>query len=76
MLSFPGHSSGSIAVLTAEGQLLCGDLLENRSRPRPGSIVDDRAAFKASLARLADLPIATVYPGHGRPFEMTELQLT
>ena len=75
VLSFPGHSSGSIALLTAEGHLLCGDLLENRSRPRAGSIVDDQAAFNASLARLASLPITTVYPGHGRPFAMTDLQL-
>ena len=33
ILLLPGHSSGSVGVLTSEGDLFCGDLLENRGRP-------------------------------------------
>ncbi len=34
ILEIPGHSSGSIAVLTHEGDLFCGDLFGNSSKPK------------------------------------------
>lgn len=70
VIELPGHSSGSIGVLTADGDLFCGDLLENNDSPAPGSIVDDAPAAQASLDRLRSLNIRTVYPGHGQPFSM------
>jgi hydroxyacylglutathione hydrolase len=66
----PGHSKGSIVVVTADGDLFCGDLLVNNSRPALNRLIDDRAQAKASLQRLKGLGIKTVYPGHGRPFPM------
>ena len=66
----PGHSKGSIVVVTAAGDLFCGDLLVNNGRPALNRLIDDRAQAEASLERLADLGIKTVYPGHGRPFPM------
>lgn len=68
ILLLPGHSSGSIGVLTAEGDLLCGDLLENSKHPALNSIMDDPPAAKASIEKLRSLAIGMVYPGHGRPF--------
>ena len=70
VLHIPGHSRGSIGVLTADGDLICGDLLENRDRPGLNSIMDDMAAASASTERLKKLGIKTVYPGHGKPFPM------
>jgi len=70
VLAIPGHSKGSIGILTAQGDLFCGDLLANDRRPARGSIVDDSADCDASLDRLKSLQIAVVYPGHGRPFPM------
>ncbi len=70
VLSIPGHSLGSIAVLTAGGDLFCGDLLDNTARPALNSLIDDPAAARASLQRLECMNIRTVYPGHGRPFPM------
>ena len=55
VLSVPGHSLGSIAILTAAGDLFCGDLLENTKEPAPGSIIDDVAAARASVARIRGL---------------------
>jgi hydroxyacylglutathione hydrolase len=74
VVHIPGHSKGSIGILTAGGDLFCGDLLENTHKPAPGSIMDDLAAMKASIARLQTLEIGTVYPGHGSPFPMSRLQ--
>lgn len=73
VLHVPGHSKGSIGVLTAGGNLFCGDLLENTEQPSLSTIIDDATAAKASVEKLRDLTIATVYPGHGRSFPITEL---
>lgn len=70
VLHLPGHSRGSIGILTAGGDLFCGDLLDNTDKPVVSSIMDDLAAAKASVEKLRGLEIHTVYPGHGRPFPM------
>jgi glyoxylase-like metal-dependent hydrolase (beta-lactamase superfamily II) len=68
-----GHSSGSLAVLTDAGDLICGDVLENRRGPAMGSIVDGPVALRATVERLRSLTTGTVYPGHGEPFRMADL---
>lgn len=66
----PGHSKGSIGILTAEGNLFCGDLFENIDKPAFSFIIDDFTAANASIQKLKRLNINTVYPGHGEPFTM------
>ena len=68
VLHIPGHSKGSIGILTAGGDLFCGDLLENKDKPVINSIMDDSVAANASVEKLKSLKIDTVYPGHGKPF--------
>jgi len=34
VISLPGHSRGSIGILTKEGDLFCGDFFENIKGPR------------------------------------------
>ena len=68
-LHVPGHSKGSIAILTADGSLFSGDLLLYKDRPVLNSIIDDRAAAQASFERLRSLKPNTVYPGHGESFQ-------
>jgi glyoxylase-like metal-dependent hydrolase (beta-lactamase superfamily II) len=70
VLRIPGHSQGSIGILTGSGELFCGDLLANLRRPDIWSIIDDSDAAQASIERLKSLQINTVYPGHGQPFPM------
>jgi hydroxyacylglutathione hydrolase len=70
VLCIRGHSKGSIGILTAGGDLFCGDLLTNGDRPVLNSIMDDPAAANASIERLRNSGIGTVYPGHGEPFPM------
>ena len=73
VLHLPGHSLGSIGVLTTGGDLFCGDLLENYKQPVKTTNVDNLAELNVSVARLKSLKIKFVYPGHGKPFAMTEL---
>jgi glyoxylase-like metal-dependent hydrolase (beta-lactamase superfamily II) len=76
VISIPGHSLGSIGILTAGGDLFCGDLLENIEKPTLNSIMDDPAAANASVEKLKSLEIRTIYPGHGQPFPMEEFLST
>ena len=73
VVALPGHSGGSIGVVTAEGDLFCGDLLENTKNPVMGSIVDDRQEMMASVRRLTGAGIRKIYPGHGSPFGFDRL---
>jgi len=68
-LHIPGHSTGSIGILTAAGDLFCGDLISNSGQPK-FHIVDDPAAARASVEKLRRLDVKTVYPGHGKPFAL------
>ena len=70
VLHIPGHSKGSIGILTDGGDLFCGDLLENKDKPVINSIMDDSVAANASVEKLKSLKIDTVYPGHGKPFQI------
>jgi len=71
VLYLPGHSKGSIGILTAGGNLFCGDLLVNRDKPDLNSIIDDSAEANSSVEKLKSLRTNTVYPGHGKPFPMS-----
>ena len=73
ILWIPGHSRGSIGILTAEGDLFCGDLLDNYEKPGINSIMDSRETAEASIEKLKAEEIRMVYPGHGDPFTMETL---
>jgi hydroxyacylglutathione hydrolase len=70
VLHLPGHSKGSIGILTAGDDLFCGDLLMNMFKPDLHFLIDDLADCHNSLAKLKRVKIGTVYPGHGKPFPM------
>jgi glyoxylase-like metal-dependent hydrolase (beta-lactamase superfamily II) len=72
ILHLPGHSKGSIGVLTGDGNLFCGDLLENTHRPAVNSLGDDRPQMAASAEGLKGYPIKMVFPGHGKPFPWSQ----
>ena len=73
VLHLPGHSKGSIGILTINGDLFCGDLFTNMRRPRLNSMVDNKSELKDSVERLTSMRIGTVLPGHGKPFIMDSL---
>lgn len=74
VVSIPGRSKGSIGILTAGGDLFCGDLLENTKKPALNTLIDQSATANASIEKLKTLEIDTVYPGHGKPFPMDVLR--
>jgi hydroxyacylglutathione hydrolase len=71
--ALPGHSGGSIGILTDQGDFFSGDLLVNHQQPVLNDIMDDLETGNASVARLKRLPIRKIYPGHGEPFTLDEI---
>ncbi len=72
----PGHTAGSISVLTADGDIMVGDLLMGGYfggwlRPgRPGLhyYADDVEMVCASVRKVLALGPRRIYPAHGGPF--------
>ena len=72
IIHLPGHTKGSIGILTNDGNFICGDILANTKKP---SIALNALSFKElknSINKLPSDKIKMVYPGHGEPFEYKE----
>jgi glyoxylase-like metal-dependent hydrolase (beta-lactamase superfamily II) len=75
VLHTPGHTNGSICLQTAAGDLIAGDIFQNRGKPGISAIVSNETELTASVAHLKTLNIKTVYPGHGKIFQMSHLSV-
>ncbi len=69
----PGHTKGSITVLTSNGELFVGDTFANRTRPDLAPFIQDFQELHDSIAKLKRLKAKVVYPGHGKPFPYKDL---
>jgi glyoxylase-like metal-dependent hydrolase (beta-lactamase superfamily II) len=69
VLHSPGHSPGSICLWEARsGTLVSGDVLVDGEPLLDELPRSSPADFGTSLRRLADLPMRSVYAGHGPVF--------
>jgi len=70
----PGHTRGSIAVLTDDGQLFAGDTVANRTKPALTPLVENKQELQNSLQILKQTHARVIYPGHGNPLSGEMLQ--
>ena len=68
ILHIPGHTKGSLGILTGAGELICGDFFTNFTRP-DCPYVDDLQEYSASLEKIKSAGVKLIYPGHGKPFK-------
>jgi glyoxylase-like metal-dependent hydrolase (beta-lactamase superfamily II) len=77
VLPTPGHTPGSVSVLTAEGEAIVGDLLMGGyfggmfwpRRPTLHYYAEDMALVRASIRQLLAAGPTRVYVGHGGPLD-------
>lgn len=69
----PGHTDGSIGIITRNGSLIAGDTFANMGKPRIAPNAIDFKALASSVKRLEGTNLKTVYLGHGEPFELEQL---
>lgn len=74
IIHLPGHTPGSIGILTDTGDLFSGDTFVNRKKPDSANIIENEKALRNSLDRLRKMNVKMVYPGHGKPFAMESYQ--
>jgi len=68
VIHVPGHTSGSVAILTSTGGLIAGDTYANLGQPSLAPNADDFDRMTTSAGLLSAYPVRAVYPGHGEPF--------
>ena len=73
VVHIPGHTKGSIGILTANGDLIAGDIFANTDRPAIAPNAYGYKALRSSVEKLKTMKIKTIYPGHGSPFDADAL---
>jgi len=76
LIPTPGHTDGSVSLLTADGRALIGDMIMEflPGRPRLSLIASNPRALADSLRQLLDRGARTFYPSHGRPLDRTVVE--
>ncbi len=74
VLHVPGHTPGSIVLLTGDGRLLAGDTFANMFGSHATPFIENRRQLRESIEMLKRLDAQTVYPGHGKPFPFEEIR--
>lgn len=75
IIDTPGHTDDSISLLLNEGSLFCGDAAMN-GLPSLNKItiwLEDKEEFLQSWEKIIELKPKKIYPGHGKPFDYSEL---
>ena len=70
----PGHTPGSIAIMTSGGELIAGDIFMNNKRPGIVPKADDFTLLKKSVDKIKSMNVKTILPGHGNPFELKDFK--
>lgn len=81
VLLTPGHTAGSVSILTDDGSAIVGDILMGGflggtffpQRPRLHYFLEDPAANRDSLARVLHSGVHTLYVGHGGPLAAADV---
>ena len=66
VIHLPGHTKGSVAILTKRGELIAGDTIVNIDKPGTSPNASDFTQLADSINKLKNLTIETIYPGHGK----------
>lgn len=68
----PGHTAGSISIVTGDRDVICGDILSNNKKPDIAMNAQDFTMLRKSIAKLSKYDPVKIYPGHGEPFAYSE----
>lgn len=75
IIDTPGHTADSISLILNDGSLFCGDAAMNGlpSLNRITIWAEDKESFLQSWLTIISIKPKKIYPGHGKPFNYTEL---
>ena len=67
VVALPGHTKGSVGVLTDEGDFIVGDAMFNMMRPTGSRLYEDREVMEQSVDKIRNSGAKTIFVGHGKP---------
>lgn len=70
LIHIPGHTKGSIAIITDQGDCIVGDTYANLKKQQPAMNALDFNQLKDSMKKLSSYTIKKMYPGHGSPYNL------
>lgn len=71
--SLPGHTKGSIGILVEGQDFIAGDAMMNIGGKAGSRVYEDKESMLESIELIRKLNAATIYPGHGEPFDSCKL---
>ncbi len=69
VIALPGHTPGSISVLTDNGEIVVGDAMFNMMRPTGSRLFEDKKTMEQSVEKIKRTGAQTIYVGHGKPIK-------
>jgi len=72
IFSLPGHTAGSIGILTSNNELIAGDLFQNNKHLGVAMNAIDFENLDKSAKRIEDMKTKAIYAGHGTPWVRKE----
>ena len=69
VIALPGHTKGSIGVLTDDGEIIVGDAMFNMMRPTGSRLFEDKDTMEQSVLKIKKSGAKTIYVGHGKPIK-------
>ncbi len=69
ILELPGHTKGTVGVLTEDGEIVVGDAMFNMLRPTVARIFEDEKSMRKSVEKIKNSGAKTIYVGHGKPIK-------
>lgn len=70
IVSLPGHTKGSVGVLTGEKEFIVGDALFHITRPTTALLYENREQMEKSAGIIIRSGARFLYAGHGSPFSI------
>ena len=67
IITLPGHTKGSVGVLTEHGEIVVGDAMFNMLRPTGSRLYEDREPMGQSVEKIKKSGAKTIFVGHGKP---------
>jgi glyoxylase-like metal-dependent hydrolase (beta-lactamase superfamily II) len=74
----PGHTEGSISIITGENEAIIGDMLmPNLFTGRPGKpfFAYDLVTVKKSIQKMIDMGATTFYLSHGKMYSLDDIKI-
>jgi len=69
VIALPGHTPGSVGVLTNDGEIIVGDAMFNMLRPTGSRLFEDKDTMEQSVEKIRKCGAKTIYVGHGKPIK-------